>query len=74
MKHKTDLRKGLATVEVEGSAPLGTPLLTPDGKEGGTLYTQSQGRGIAYLRFDRAGAPMTAGPATVRLAPQAAAS
>jgi folate-binding protein YgfZ len=74
MKHKTDLRKGLATVEVEGSAPLGTPLLTPDGKEGGTLYTQSQGRGIAYLRFDRAEAPLTAGPATVRLAPQAAAS
>jgi folate-binding protein YgfZ len=74
MKHKTDLRKGLATVEVEGSAPIGTPLLTADGKEAGTLYSQSQGRGIAYLRFDRADAALTAGPATVRLAPQAAAS
>jgi hypothetical protein len=74
MKHKTELRKGLATVEVDGVAPVGTPLLTADGKEAGTLYTQSHGRGIAYLRFDRADAPMTAGPATVRLAPQAAAS
>jgi tRNA-modifying protein YgfZ len=74
MKHKTDLRKGLATVDVDGTAPVGTPLLTPEGKEAGTLYTQSRGRGIAYLRFDRAEAPMTAGPATVRLAAQATAS
>ncbi len=74
MKHKTDLRKGLATVEVDGAAPVGTPLLTPDGKEAGTLYTQSHGRGIAHLRFDRAEAPMTAGPATVRLAARGDAS
>jgi hypothetical protein len=74
MKHKTELRKGLATVEVDGTAPVGTPLLTADGKEAGTLYTQSHGRGIAYLRFDRADAPLTAGPATVRLAAQAPAS
>jgi hypothetical protein len=74
MKHKTDLRKGLGTVEVEGTAPVGTPLLTPDGKEAGTLYTQSRGRGIAYLRFDRAEGPMTAGSATVRLAAPATTS
>jgi tRNA-modifying protein YgfZ len=74
MKHKTELRKRFATVEVDGAAPVGTPLLAPDGKEAGTLYTQSGGRGIAYLRFDRAEAPLRAGEATVRLAAQAAAS
>ena len=66
MKHKTDLRKGLRQVLVEGGAPIGTPIMA-DGKEAGTLYTQSHGRGIAYLRFDRALGDMTAGPAIVRL-------
>jgi folate-binding protein YgfZ len=74
MKHKTELRKGLATVEVEGAAPAGTPLATAEGKEAGTLYTQSGGRGIAYLRFDRATGPLRAGDATVRLARGEAAS
>jgi folate-binding protein YgfZ len=68
MKHKTELRKGLATVEVDGAAPVGTPIVTDEGKEAGTLYTQSGGRGIAYLRFDRAAQPLRAGDATVRLA------
>ncbi len=67
MKHKTELRKGLACVAVEGAAPPGTPLLTPDGREAGTLYTQSGGRGIAHLRFDRAADAMQAGVATVHL-------
>ena len=62
MKHKTELRKGLVTVAVTGSAPPGTPV-TADGKPAGTLYTQSGGRGIAYLRFDRAEAEMQAGAA-----------
>jgi len=65
MKHKTELRKGLAPVAVEGSAPVGTDIAS-DGKAVGTLYSQAQGRGIAYLRFDRAGQDMQAGPATVR--------
>ena len=64
MKHKTELRKGLAIVAVEGEAPVGTPILR-DGKAVGTLYTQSGGRGLAYLRHDRAGDGMTAGEATV---------
>ena len=67
MKHKTELRKGLATVEVDGTAPVGTGILA-DGKPAGVLYTQSGGRGIAYLRFDRAEGPMTAGPARLSLA------
>ena len=64
MKHKTELRKGLATVEVGGSAPVGTEI-TAEGKAVGTLYTQAGGQGIAHLRFDRAHGPMQAGDATV---------
>ena len=53
MKHKTDLRKGLARVRLDGHAPIGSELVS-NGKPAGTLYTQSGGHGIAYLRFDRA--------------------
>ncbi len=70
MRHKTELRKGLASVDVEGTAPVGTEI-TAGGKVIGTLYTQSGGQGIAYLRFDRAQraeAPMIAGDALVRWA------
>jgi folate-binding protein YgfZ len=68
MKHKTELRKGLATVKVEGSAPVGSAI-TAEGKPAGTLFTQAGGRGIAYLRFDRATGPMVAADAQVRYAP-----
>ncbi|SHL82628.1 hypothetical protein SAMN05443432_10349 [Roseovarius litoreus] len=64
MKHKTELRKGLATVEVEGQAPAGTQITSSE-KPAGTLFTQSGGKGIAYLRFDRAAGPMQAESATV---------
>jgi folate-binding protein YgfZ len=65
MKHKTELRKGLTVVAVTGSAPVGSEIATPEGKPAGRLYTQSGGRGIAYLRFDRARPGMTAGEARV---------
>lgn len=68
MKHKTELRKGLALVVVEGSAPVGTEITAAD-KPAGTLFTQSNGTGIAYLRFDRAGLAMTAGDARVGYKP-----
>ncbi|MCV2869468.1 folate-binding protein [Defluviimonas sp. WL0002] len=64
MKHKTDLRKGLATVTVQGEAAPGTEILS-DGKPAGRLCTRSGDRAIAYLRFDRAEGPMQAGAATV---------
>lgn len=64
MKHKTELRKGLAQVEIEGSAPIGTPILR-HGKEVGRLLTQSNGKALAYLRFDRASGDMTAGDAKI---------
>jgi hypothetical protein len=69
MKHKTELRKGLVRVIVEGEAPVGTPILMADGREAGVLYTQSGGRGIAHLRLDRAQGPMTAGEARVAVDP-----
>jgi len=64
MKHKTELRKGLAPVTVEGEVPAGTEIRA-DGKAAGTVFTQSGGRGIAYLRYDRAVGEMTAGDATL---------
>ena len=66
MKHKTELRKGLARVEVEGTAPVGTEL-TANGKPAGTLFTQAGGKGIAYLRFDRAQGEMDAADAKARM-------
>lgn len=65
MKHKTQLRKGLMTVSVEGEAPSGTEILTEEGKPAGVLYTQAGGQAIAHLRFDRADGPLSAGPAKV---------
>jgi len=62
MKHKTELKKGLAQVEITGSAPVGSEI-TADGKPAGTLFTQSGGRALAHLRFDRATAEMKAGDA-----------
>jgi len=67
MKHKTELNKGLVPVKVEGAAPVGTEV-TADGKPAGTLFTQADGRGIAYLRFNRAKGEMRAGDATVTYA------
>jgi folate-binding protein YgfZ len=69
MKHKTELRKGLAQVALSGSAPIGTAI-TADGKPAGTLFTQSHDRAIAYLRFDRAAGPMQAEDATVEWTPK----
>lgn len=64
MKHKTDLRKGLARVAVTGAAPIGTPIMAGE-KQAGVLFTQSGGYGIAYLRFDWALGEMTAGDAKI---------
>ena len=66
MKHKTDLRKGLARVTVDGAAAVGTEI-TAEGKVVGTLFTRSGDQAIAYLRFERAGGAMLAGAARVRI-------
>jgi folate-binding protein YgfZ len=66
MKHKTELRKGLAQVEMSAAAPAGTEI-SADGKPAGTLFTQSGGKALAYLRFDRVDGEMTVGEAKVRM-------
>ena len=67
MKHKTELRKGLVQVSVDGEAETGTQVLSA-GKPAGTIYTQVGGRGLAHLRLDRAGPDMEAGAAKVHYA------
>jgi folate-binding protein YgfZ len=65
MKHKTELRKGLARVVVDGDAAPGSEILR-DGRAVGTLFTTAGDRGLAYLRFDRAEGELTAGAARIR--------
>lgn len=62
MKHKTDLRKGLVQLRIEGAAPVGTPI-TVDGRAIGTLFTQSGGQALAHIRLDQAEGPLVAGNA-----------
>lgn len=70
MKHKTELRKGLVRLELDGPAPApGTEILTEDGRSAGTLGTVAGDRALAHLRFDRADGPLTAGQARLRRLP-----
>lgn len=68
MKHKTELRKGLMQVALGGTVPVGTPI-TREGREVGTVFTQSGGRAIAQMRFDRIGEGMEAAGVPVTAAP-----
>ena len=62
MKHKTELRKGLA--RVAGAVAPGA--ITAAGRAAGTVHTVSGDRALAYLRFDRAeGMETSAGPVTL---------
>lgn len=67
MKHKTELRKGLTGVRIDGTAPVGTEITTQDGKPVGTLFTQSHGAAIAHLRLDRADGILMAGAARLQV-------
>ena len=65
MHHKTELRRGLVRVRIEGQAPVGSEISSADGKPAGTLFTQAGGRALAWLRHDRAEGPMRAGAAVL---------
>ncbi len=67
MKHKTELRRGLVRVAVEGEAAPGAEVLSQDGRTAGILHTVVGGEGLAHLRLDRAQGEMTAEGATLRL-------
>ncbi|MEJ6399443.1 CAF17-like 4Fe-4S cluster assembly/insertion protein YgfZ [Yoonia sp. 208BN28-4] len=58
MKHKTELKKGLRRVRVEGQATPGD-VITSNDRPAGTLHTVSGDHAIAYLRFDRTDAMQT---------------
>lgn len=64
MKHKTELRKGLARVRIEGTATVGTEITAGD-KVVGRLGTSSGGAALAFLRFDQAKGEMRAGAAKI---------
>lgn len=64
MKHKTELRKGLATVS--GADLVSGDAITAGGKAVGTVHTVAGDQALAYLRFDRAEG-MEAGGALVTL-------
>jgi len=64
MKHKTELRKGLARVRIIGSAPPGTDI-TADGKIVGRMGTSAGDLGLAFLRHDQAKGEMQAGSARI---------
>jgi len=66
MKHKTELRKGLAQVAISGPIATATPI-EREGKPVGTLFTAHKDKALAYLRFDRAQDGMTAGGIGVNL-------
>ena len=60
MKHKTELRKGLARVTAD--APLSTgDEITSGGKPAGKVLTTAHNAALAYLRFDRAEKGIEAG-------------
>ncbi|WP_424933633.1 YgfZ/GcvT domain-containing protein [Amaricoccus macauensis] len=67
MKHKTELRKGLVRVQVEGQAPECGTAISVGGKEAGVLYSTFGGEGLAHLRFDRMENPMKAGDCVIRV-------
>ncbi|MEX0969363.1 MAG: folate-binding protein [Paracoccaceae bacterium] len=62
MKHKTELRKGLVRLKLEGAAPVGADI-TRNGRVIGKVFTQAGGYALAYLRHDMAGPDMVAGEA-----------
>ena len=58
MKHKTELKKGLAQVAIDGPAASGDAI-SSHGKPAGTLHSVAGDKGLAYLRFDRTEAMQT---------------
>lgn len=67
MKHKTELRKGLALVSIDGEASQGAPITDEADRAVGTLLSRAGDRAIAYLRFERAKGPLKAGSAVLHM-------
>ncbi|MCC5989269.1 MAG: folate-binding protein YgfZ [Pararhodobacter sp.] len=67
MRHKSELRKGLAVVEIEGDAGPGEEITTEKGRPAGRLGTVAGNRALAWLRLDRADGELAAGKARLRM-------
>lgn len=67
MKHKTELKKGLARVAVAGRCAPGDPVTGLGGKPAGYVGTVAGERALVYLRYDRAGPGLSAGDARLTL-------
>lgn len=52
MHHKTELRKGFATVDLDTPVPFGTDIHAGE-VQAGKIFTSTGRQAIAYLRFDR---------------------
>ncbi|MFZ1469091.1 MAG: folate-binding protein [Paracoccaceae bacterium] len=63
MKHKTELRKGLVRLRMNGAALPGTPITLPDGREVGRLGSVAGNCALAHLRYDRIDAGLIVGAA-----------
>ena len=67
MHHKTELRRRLMQVHVSQPVPVGTQVLTADGKDAGNVFTQSGELGLAHLRVERAQGVLRAGDAQLEV-------
>ncbi len=65
MHHKTELKKGLRRVSVSAPVSSGSEIINADERPAGTIYSQSNGQAIAYLRFDRVTPVMRVGSAEI---------
>jgi len=66
MKHKSELRKGIVRVSIDGPAKVGDVIFAT-GKTVGTLHTISNGEALAFLRLDRVNGDLTAGDAKIKV-------
>ncbi len=70
MRHKTNLQKGLARVEIDGEVPIGTEIQS-DKRPVGYVFTQSNGYAIAQLRYRQIqNGKLKAGDVVVHLDPE----
>jgi tRNA-modifying protein YgfZ len=68
MKHKTELRRGMARVRLEGPAGPGTEI-TAGGRTAGRIGTRAGDRALAWLRFDRTDQALLAEATRVEIEP-----
>ncbi len=66
MKHKTELKKGLARLILSGPVSTGADVLSGE-RKAGTIHTVAGARALAFMRFDRVGEDMTADGVSVKV-------